>query len=429
MATGLPPGKTAVLISSITDHRGTDWRGEGHYEIRNDGTLNTAEHRSLGGTYSGIDVGGPFWSVQPPGGTAYLDGLKDTPDLPLSPAPNGLEPLRYDLTLVVDGETIGAETVVRPQLAEGVHSSTALPGDLRGIFFTPCQSAIGAVLVLGGSEGGITAGRAAALAAEGYAALALGYFDYEDRPKAAIDLPIKYFGDAVQFLKQQTGHDAVIWGGSRGSEAAMLTAIHCPQHVAGVIAWVPSHLVNPGFDMAGGEDFSASTTAMWTYAGAPIEGVPSAPMTDAIRTARARGYARVSGYAYSPEFEQAWAAVGPDSRFAIPVEEIAEPLCIISAEEDALWPSALSGKRLCARRKAAGLADQTTMVSLAKCGHAIGMPNMPRPFSHTSYWSAGYSGVEAGFIAQGGTPATNAVAAREGWGAALSFIDSVFERV
>ncbi|MEM6834134.1 MAG: acyl-CoA thioesterase/BAAT N-terminal domain-containing protein, partial [Pseudomonadota bacterium] len=120
MATGLPPGKTAVLISSITDHRGTDWRGEGHYEIRNDGTLNTAEDRSLGGTYSGIDVGGPFWSVQPPGGTAYLDGLKDTPDLPLSPAPNGLEPLRYDLTLVVDDETIGTETVVRPQLAEGV---------------------------------------------------------------------------------------------------------------------------------------------------------------------------------------------------------------------------------------------------------------------------------------------------------------------
>ncbi|MEO0410572.1 MAG: acyl-CoA thioesterase/bile acid-CoA:amino acid N-acyltransferase family protein [Pseudomonadota bacterium] len=426
IASKLPQGKVAKLKTTMIDPRGISWSAEGHYEISTNGTLNTAENASLGGTYTGVDVGGPFWSLQPPHGAAYLDGLRSDPGLSLSPAPTELEPLTYTLSLWVDGMLQDEAEIQRAQVAPGVTPTHSLPGALRGVMFSPTGAPKGAVLVLGGSEGGITPGRAAALAAEGYTALALGYFDYEDRPRAAINLPLEYFSAAIDFLKSKTGHDTVIWGGSRGSEAAMLTAIHFPDHIAGVIAWVPSHLVNQGFDMAAGEDFSKSSAAMWAVKGEPIDGAPSTPVTESIKARRKTGYAAPPGYAYTPEFQKGWGDAGHNGRFAIKVEDLKAPLCIISAADDALWPSALGGRYLFERRSAAGLLDQTRHICLPHSGHAIGMPNMPRPFSHISYWSGGYSGVEGGFIAQGGAPATNAAAARDGWAAALDFLGDVF---
>lgn len=427
VARGLVPGQGATLRTQMRDPRGTVWTARGVYVADPTGTVNTARHASISGTFAGLDVGGLFWSLVPPEGDAYLLRLKDEPDLPLGPAPGDLSPLRYELSLHCDGDRICVETIERPQVAHTVTMTQTLPGRLRGQLFMPEDaSPKGAVLVLGGSEGGIVPARAAALAADGFAALALGYFDYQDRPKAAVDLPLEYFAEAAAFLQHVTGKPCVIWGGSRGSEAAMLTAIHFPDSISGVIAWVPSHLVNPGFDMASGEDFSLSSTAMWTVGGAPIDGAPGAPVTPAVRAARTAGYSAPPGYSFSSEFNAGWAAVGPESAYAIPVEKINAPLCCISSSDDALWPSEVGGNAIAARRASHGLSASTQHVVLQGCGHAIGMPNMPRPFAHISHWSGGYSGVTSGFVAQGGSPAANAAGAREGWAAARRFLDEIF---
>lgn len=425
---GLPPEQPALIEAITRDQRDIPWTARAHYNTSKTGTIDTSVAPSLSGSYVGLDPDGLLWSAQPPGMDDYLAGLHGDPQLPLSPGPFDCDDLVVDLAVRIEGHVLCRHQLRRPQIAANVAVTKALPDPLRGELFEPENvAAKGTVLVLGGSEGGIVASRAAALAAEGYCALALGYFAYADRPQAAINLPLEYFAQAVAMLHQRTGKNVVIWGGSRGSEAAMLTAIHFPKHIAGVIAWVPSHLVNCGFDMLGGEDFSISTTAMWALDDHSIKGAPMLPVSDDLLSARGAGYSAPPGYAYSPEFEAIWQAAGQDSDYTICVEKLAGELCIISAQDDQLWPSALGGDILFKRRKHHGLAARTRHICLANAGHAIGMPNMARPYSHLTYWSGGYSGVPEGFVSLGGTPVDNAAAARDGWAAAIDFLRDVFD--
>lgn len=101
-----------------------------------------------------------------------------------------------------------------------------------------------AVLVLGGSEGGFQIPNITArdLAAHGHPAMALAYFGYQGPPTALRDIPLEYFATALRLLATQPGVDPgklVVWGTSRGSEAALLTAATYPDLVDAVIADSP----------------------------------------------------------------------------------------------------------------------------------------------------------------------------------------------
>ena len=79
------------------------------------------------------------------------------------------------------------------------------------------------VLVFGGSEGGDAwpAGLAQSLAAHGYPALAVGYFDLPGLPAGLANIPLEYFAAAADWLASQPGVDATrlaVFGWSRGSE-------------------------------------------------------------------------------------------------------------------------------------------------------------------------------------------------------------------
>jgi len=72
-------------------------------------------------------------------------------------------------------------------LEEVFHSPTVrraqVTGKLHGYLFLPAgKGPYAAVLVLGGSEGGVPQAKAEWLARHGYAALALAYFRYEGLP-------------------------------------------------------------------------------------------------------------------------------------------------------------------------------------------------------------------------------------------------------
>src|SRR6202012_5706417 len=103
---------------------------------------------------------------------------------------------------------------------------------LVGTFYLP--SATGrfpGVLVLGGSGGGIPGQRAEALAREGFAALALGYFGCEGRPEKLVEIPLEYFFGALDWLRGRAEVSALpaLVGSSRGGELALLIAAHYPE--------------------------------------------------------------------------------------------------------------------------------------------------------------------------------------------------------
>ena len=97
------------------------------------------------------------------------------------------------------------------------------------------------VVVIGGSEGGLyfSALVARMLAAHGYPSLALAYFQAPGLPATLSNIPLEYFTKALTWIRQQPGVDSshvLVYGNSRGSEAALLLGANFPQLVNGVVA-------------------------------------------------------------------------------------------------------------------------------------------------------------------------------------------------
>jgi dienelactone hydrolase len=137
---------------------------------------------------------------------------------------------------------------------------------------TDLHRRVPAVVAFGGSTGGLVATPplARAFASEGYPALALAYFKEPGLPKTLERIPLEYFARAIEWVARQPGVDpgkVVLLGLSRGGEGALLIGSTYPHLVHGVIAFVPSHEVNPG----------------WSYRGRPV-----APF-QFIRVERIRG--------------------------------------------------------------------------------------------------------------------------------------------
>lgn len=125
------------------------------------------------------------------------------------------------------------------------------------------------VLVFGGSGGGRMTSVAALLAARGYPSLALAYFKAPGLPQTLHNIPLEYFAKALRVLRAQPGVDpdhVLVAGESRGGEAALLLSAYFPRLVNGVIAGVPSSVVNS----AAGPDTGRPA---WTLGGRPLPAV------------------------------------------------------------------------------------------------------------------------------------------------------------
>ena len=177
---------------------------------------------------------------------------------------------------------------------------------LRGVLFTPPGAGRHpAVLVVGGSNGGVPLRPAAWLASHGDVAFALAYFRFEDLPPQLEGIPLEYFQKALQWMarRPEIGDTRVaVLGTSRGGELALQLGSMYPR-IGAVVAYVP----------ANGRIASCcrqNGTAAWTWQG------------------RALPY-------ISPR-EHSFVVSGPA---VIEVENTKGPILMISGEGDHLWSS------------------------------------------------------------------------------------------
>jgi uncharacterized protein len=101
-----------------------------------------------------------------------------------------------------------------------------------------------AVIVLGGSQGGVPEHLAYQFSERGFAALALAYFGAADLPPQLANIPLEYVDLAVAWLQRQPHTDTralAVVGVSRGAELALLVASHNPA-IKRVVAYAPSHV-------------------------------------------------------------------------------------------------------------------------------------------------------------------------------------------
>jgi dienelactone hydrolase len=181
------------------------------------------------------------------------------------------------LTAVVNGKDVASAGVIRQgSFSVGVSEKDYRPasGGLYADMFLPKASPTEktslhpAVLAFGGSEGGLNSSSsvAAQLAAHGYPTLSLAYFAEPGLPAHLANIPLEYFVRALTLLRREPGVDpkhVLVMGVSRGGEAALLLGATYPSLIDGVIAGVPSSVVNAGYP--------DSAEPAWTVAGHDLQ--------------------------------------------------------------------------------------------------------------------------------------------------------------
>jgi len=298
---GLTAGARATVTATAVDDGGRTWSASALFEATSAGEV-SLHQPSLGGSYSGVNPMGLFQFMTPT--SAHGQGMFRTPD-------SG-----FDVTLAIAvGRRVAATATARRQGAAevGVVTRQLRPaeGGIHGTLYL-AKNTFGerpAVLLFGGSEGGVERTLdASLLAARGFTSLALAYFGVPGLPRRLADIPLEYFVSALAVLRTQPGVDpdhVLVMANSRGTEAALLLGAHFPGLVDGVIAGAPSSVVHLGSP-------DASRPA-WTLRGRPLPAVTPAQLG-------------------TPS-----AAVAPAA--VIPVERIRGPIFLVCGGLDAVWSS------------------------------------------------------------------------------------------
>ncbi|MGH7025457.1 MAG: acyl-CoA thioester hydrolase/BAAT C-terminal domain-containing protein [Caulobacteraceae bacterium] len=253
-----------------------------------------------------------------------------------------------------------------------------------------------AILLLGGSEGGLGLGatrEAKALQAQGFSVLDVSYFGAPGQPANLANVPAETFSRAITWLQARPDvaptHIGIV-GGSKGAEAALLAASRDPR-IKAVVVGMPSSVVWPGIS------YTRTMQPSWTEGGQPVPFLPYAFGSD---------YRNIYG-AYDNGLKAL--AAHPDA--VIPVERINGPVMLVCGMADILWPSCPMSDEIVARLKAKGFRRKVELLRYANAGHAVFGP--PVDPSNPAYPTLG---------SLGGTADGNNAARKDDWPRAVAFL-------
>jgi len=280
-----------------------------------------------------------------------------------------------------------------------------------GVLVEPRSKADCAVVVLGGSEGGLHEADAVALAQEGFAALALAYFGAPGVPSGLVDVPLEYVFRALDLLSTRgyaSGSIGLV-GGSRGGELALLVGSH-DERVGSVVSVVGSGVVTAGIDLSAGrfDRILETSGAAWTLAGRALPHLPYVVTPDLVRSIeRGEPVALRDAFAALPDGDELDA-------ISIPVERVRGGVLLVSAGDDGMWDGAGFSEVAAERLRAADHPYPWAHVVLAGVGHLIAGP----PGGPVAPFGPG-PGVTFRF---GGDPVLTADARAETWSRTVGFL-------
>lgn len=268
---------------------------------------------------------------------------------------------------------------------------------VRGNFYPTAGGAAPGILVLGGSEGGISAGAdamARALADEGFSALVLSYFGRAGEATVMDEIPLERFDSALDWLAGRpeiTGGLAVV-GGSKGGEAAVLLGTRRPD-LRAVVGLTPSNVVWQGFDLGRPWRTIGST---WSSGGAQVPYLPN-------------GSYHV-GQDLVAMYREGLAAIDEHPDAVIPIETATAPYLLVCGEADVLWPACEMSEQIRERSDSLG-GPPVTVLSYPDAGHLGVGPPVPAD-----------SPMRDGLDQVGGSVEGNADARADSWPQVVAFL-------
>ena len=216
---------------------------------------------------------------------------------------------------------------------------TILNKDFQGVFY-PSKTNEKAMIVVSGSDGGIKWGNeiASVYSAHGISSLAIAYWKTKYSPKTLELIPIEIIQSAVLWLKKKSYSKVGIYGISKGAELALTSGSLIPQ-IEFVIAVSPSCCVFEGIAKP-----TYSNTSSWTWRGQPLTyaSFKNIPVNIIKNIMKNHEFGFVEQYLEVLKRNK-------KEENTIKVENINGPILLLSAKEDAQWPSAEMGKMICDR--------------------------------------------------------------------------------
>jgi dienelactone hydrolase len=282
------------------------------------------------------DPFGLLWSLERDPASAPLAGFA---------GPSGA--VDVELAIEVDGATADRVRIRRGFMGPGIAREPVRDDGLVGTFFAPADgTARPGVLVVGGSDGGLSEGMAALLASHGFAALALAYFRAEHLPPDLTEIPLEYFETAIRWLGRQRER-----GGGRSRRgrpiarrrAGPAARRHVPRdHGGGRLRSERRRprghcrLARRGSRTALGLDLPRETAALRAA-------------SDRRALPRAAAASPEAPLELTPMFLKCLEDRAAVEAAAIAVERIRGPVLLISGEDDRLWPSPVLAEIAAAR--------------------------------------------------------------------------------
>ncbi|MDQ6770124.1 MAG: acyl-CoA thioesterase/BAAT N-terminal domain-containing protein [Gemmatimonadota bacterium] len=396
-AHGLPAGQAATIRALSRDRSRRQWQASAVFHADAEGNVELSRMSPDSGSYSMVNPMGLFQAMDVAGderGRVRFDAAwSDT--------------IVTEILLELNGKIVATDTVWRTFASPQVRAAAVHEDGLVGMRFTPRSSAPRAhVLVLGGSEGGLSSADVAAqLASAGFDALALAYFGADSLPAQLVRIPLEYFGKALRLLSRDSviGRAPIaVLGSSKGAEAALLVAVRYPQ-VSAVVAYAPSAV-------AWSCICDSTAHSSWTWHGEEVPAVP--PGTDPT-------YQRPAGSSLRPAVNYGFRlASNQDLRTIIPIEETRARILLVAGGDDGLWPSATMAEALRKRRSTEKSAPPIEILLYQSAGHLIGK----------SYLPAGSTLLNRGRIDTGGNPTDNAWAQANSWPKVIRFLSDLRKR-
>jgi uncharacterized protein len=271
---------------------------------------------------------------------------------------------------------------IKPWVPDVVLASPGTTGeriDERGLFanYFPAGDKRGpAVLLLGGSQGGIGADvtrRAIDLQSKGFSVLSPSYFRAPGQPASLELIPLETFDAALDWLRSRPEVEPkriAVVGHSKGAEAALLVGVRHPE-LRAVVAGAGSNVVWDGIDWS----YPINPDSSWTSDG---EALPSLPYA-LFRPWRHVGRAYEDGLGNAARRREA----------EIPIERVKASVLLVCGEADTLWPACEMSRSVRSRAAARG-GPRVTVLAYERAGHSAFGPRLPDGHPDLSdRWSGG----------------------------------------
>ncbi|MDE5416343.1 acyl-CoA thioester hydrolase/BAAT C-terminal domain-containing protein [Alkalihalobacterium chitinilyticum] len=403
-AIGCKPNTEVSIQATTYDEKEKKFCSHATYMANQEGIVDVSSQKPIEGTYSGVDRSGLFWSMKHVN-SKWDDYYEKTTS----------DEVSINLFLLVNGDMVDAVTITRHFYKTEIRKEVIQDDEVKGTLFYPeTKATYPAVIILGGSDGGLQEHAAAVLASKGYVVLALPYFGVEGVPKDLENIPLEYFEKATIWLQEhpKTNGEISLIGYSRGGELALLLGATFDYYKS-IIAGAPSAYVTAGMK----NGIFAPVTA-WVYNQQPF---PQVKFTYRFSTmvSMFKNWALKKPISYLSIWDRTLENKEGLQEARIPTEAIKVPVMFISGGDDQLWPSKryvnIMEEEL---KKSNNRSGRNRYLYYEDAGHFLSFP-----YSYVNLPANVFMNVGSGMtMTFGGTKAANAAAAKDTWAQILEFL-------